>query len=288
MNVVPGASGQIGSTIVNALLRKKKPVRGVVRNPQKANELEKKGIEVAVADLFNLGSLKKAFSDVDTAFVFTPESLDANDVLADAQKILNNYKKAIQASEIKKIVGLSSMGAQYQSGTGNLQMSYMLEHSFEELPVKKLFIRPAYYYSNWMPSFNTVKEQGILPSFFPEDHAIPMVAPGDVAEFIAEKMISEEDQEGVYEVSGPQFYSPKDIANAFGEYLKRKVTVQVLPKPQWEETLQQLGFSESVKENFIQMTEAVISGKTIPEKTHNDYVNLKTGFLNYLRDTAAA
>ena len=242
MHIVLGASGQVGSAIVDALLKRGKSVKGVCRNPQKADNLKSKGIEVEIADFFDLEALKKAFKGGDTVFLLTPENPSSKDILADTESILRNYREAIRFSGIKKVIGLSSIGAQHQFGTGNLQMSYMLEHIFQDLPIKQVFIRPAYYYSNWIASVETAKEQGVLPAFFPTELKIPMVAPTDVAAFIAKTMTDEAEQEKVYELVGPASYSSADVAHIFGDRLNRKVEAQQIPQGQWSETLTQLGY----------------------------------------------
>jgi uncharacterized protein YbjT (DUF2867 family) len=124
-----------------------------VRDEKKAAKLKQQGAEAAIADANDLPALTEAFKDGDTLFVITPEDIHAEDILGDAKKLLDNYRGAIENSPIKRVVGLSSMGAQYSEGTGNLLMSYMLEHNFNDIGVSKTFIRPAYYFSNWMLSW---------------------------------------------------------------------------------------------------------------------------------------
>ncbi len=134
---------------------------------------------------------------------------------------MNNYRKSITSSGIDKIVGLSSIGAQHGNGTGNLLMSHMLENAFTEIAIPQVYVRPAYYYSNWLPYLPVVKEQGILPTFFPVDQKIPMNAPLDVAEFIAAKIINGIEKSSVYELVGPESLSSKDVANTFSHRSKR-------------------------------------------------------------------
>jgi hypothetical protein len=85
---------------------------------------------VAVADAYNLQALTKATQGGSNLFAITPETLKNDDVIGDTKKILANYHKAVKASGIKKVVGLSSMGAHLGKGSGNLYMSYLLERAF--------------------------------------------------------------------------------------------------------------------------------------------------------------
>ncbi len=61
MNIILGATGQIGSMLVDYLLNKGQPIRAVVRDSFKAQELKNKGVEVSIADYFDVETLKKPF-----------------------------------------------------------------------------------------------------------------------------------------------------------------------------------------------------------------------------------
>ncbi|MEN0056069.1 MAG: NmrA family NAD(P)-binding protein [Mucilaginibacter sp.] len=290
MNIILGASGQVGSAIVSNLLQTQQPVKGIVRNEGKGLQLKKQGAHIAVADTFNLSALTESFKNGSTLFVITPETGKGDDILGDAKKSLANIRKALESSPVKKVVGLSSMGAQYDKGTGNLLMSYFLEHAFKGMDIEQTFIRPAYYYSNWMLYLSAIKEKGILPTFYPVDLAIPMISPIDVAEFATEVIEDENNDGNIYELFGPRAYTSTDVATAFSKAIDKKVTAQQVPRSQWGETLKKAGFSDDAIKNFIEMTDLVISGQvhaqgkgTITEKTKTslqDYINQAVKHIN--------
>lgn len=279
MNIILGASGQIGSLIIEELRKHGQPVRGVIRSEEKAKSLS--GVQVVVADFFDLNTLKNAFKGGDTTFLLTPENPESKDIIADTRIILSNYREVLRYSGIKKIIGLSSIGAHIDSGTGNMIMSYMLEHAFENLSIEQAFIRPAYYYSNWLGYIETAREFGILPTFFPVDLKIPMIAPPDVAEFAANLIMEPKTGDKIYEITGPELYSSSEIAHIFGMVLGRKVEAQQIPQENWKSTLLQVGFSDNAAQNLIEMTSAVIDGKTRLEDK-DKVIRLKTGFEKYL------
>lgn len=262
MNIVLGATGQIGFMLVNSLLKKGQPVRAVVRDEAKAHELKKMGIEVFVADYLDKEALTKAFHNGKTVFLLTPENPTAENQLDEVRLVLDNYGEAVKASGISKIVGLSSMGAQHESGTGNLVASYLLEHAFDGLDIEQVFVRPAYYYSNWIGYLELIRTQGTLPTFFPSEMKISMISPSDVAEFLADVMVQETCQERIYEICGPCDYSSLDIAGIFGKVLNKNIALQQIPPDKWEHALEQVGFSADGIKNFMLMTKAVIDGKT--------------------------
>jgi len=166
MNIVLGATGQIGSMLVNKLFQKGQPVRAVVRNEAKALELRKMGIEVIVVDYLDREALIKAFQGGKTVFLLTPEDPKSKNHMGEVRLMIGNYREAVQASGIQKIVGLSSMGAQHESDTGSLFASYLLEQAFSGLNTEQIFVRPAYYYSNWIGYLELVMARAFCQPFF--------------------------------------------------------------------------------------------------------------------------
>lgn len=264
MNIVLGASGRVGSALVKSLVEKGQAVKAVVRNQQKADDFIRMGVDVCVADFLDTNALKTAFKDGETAFLLTPENPAVQDVIYETRRILQSYKEALAVSGIRRIVGLSSGGAQHPSGTGNLEQSYMLEHAFKEMPVEQTFIRPAYYFSNWLGYWDTARDYGVLPTFFPVDFKVQMIAPSDVAAFAAQLMTTDKPYKPFYEI-GEKWYSPAEVASVLGHRLQRKVEAQQILREQWEDTLLQVGFSADAAGNLIKMTEAVLDGRTRSE-----------------------
>ena len=284
MNIILGATGQVGSAIVDFLRKKKVDIRAVIRNAEKASDLKRKGVEVAIADYFDLNALSDAVKDAEMIFVITPETGQSDNVLRDTKKILENYRKAIERSEIKSIVGLSSGGAhfeKYERDTGNLLMSNMLEHEFSSLPINQVFVRPSYFYSNWIMSADMAKESGVLPSFYSTDLKMEMNSPTDVAEFIANKITEGINKSELIELVGPEQYSANDVAAVMTKFFDREVKAQEIPREQWDDTLKGFGFSDDARKNFIKMTELVAEGKAKLEGKNP--VSLKSTLSDYFR-----
>jgi uncharacterized protein YbjT (DUF2867 family) len=225
----------------------------------------------------------KAFIGGTTVFVLTPENPVSTDIIEDTKRIVENYRMAIQASGIKRIVGLSCVGAHIEGNTGNILMSQILEQGFDNLAIEKVFIRPSYYFSNWLGYFETVRQYGALPTFFPEDLKIEMHSPIDLAKFIA-KVMTDKSTSGnrtIFELTGQRKYSSLDVAKTFSKLLDKDVIVQSIAKEQWKETLLSVGFTDNTATNLSEMTQAVIDGKIIPERP-NDMIKLSTTLEKYM------
>src|SRR5690606_25024595 len=256
------------------------PVRAVVRNPDK---LADKTIETRTADLFNANQLTEAFEGGTTVCVMTPENPASTNIIEDTKRIVENYKKAIRATGIKKVVALSCVGAHLDENTGNILLSRMLEQALATLDIERVFIRPSYYFSNWLGYLETVEQYGVLPTFFPEDLKIEMHSPVDLANFITNIMTdTSSNGKEIYELTGPQKYSSIDVANTLSTLLNKNVAVQSIPQGKWKKTLLSVGFTDNAATNLLDMTQAVIDNKTIPEQP-NDAIKLPTTLEAYLK-----
>lgn len=282
MNIIVGASGQVGSMVIKEIINNGLNARAVVRNPEK---ISLKDIEIKKADLFNKEQLTRAFEGGTTAFLLTPENPFSDDVLGDTERIVENYISAIRATGICRVIGLSCVGAHIDSNTGNILMSRILEQGIESLAIERIFIRPSYYFSNWLGYRETIEQYGLLPTFFPADFKLEMHSPADLARFIAQ-VLTRENFPGkniIYELGGPQKYSSLDVAEAFSKIIGKDVNTQTIPPEKWMETFSSIGFSENAAKNFTEMTKAVIDGLTLPEfpdklirlgTTLQEYVNV--------------
>ncbi len=282
MNIILGASGQVGSNIVKELTNKNSPVRAVVRNQ---NFDFDNNVEVRTANFFNQVALTEALERGTTIFILTPENPSSNDIIGETKQIIDNYKQAIRATGIKKIVGLSCVGAHIKDKTGNILMSRMLENGFDDLDIEKIFIRPSYYFSNWLNFLGVAEQQGILPTFFPENLQIDMNSPIDVAKFVAETIITnyQSKKKKIFELVGTKKYSSQDVAVTFSKLLNKNIEAQSIPKEKWKETLLSVGFTENTTANLIDMTQAVIDNIVFPENKKQT-IELSTTLYEYMKE----
>jgi uncharacterized protein YbjT (DUF2867 family) len=112
--------------------------------------------------------------------------------------------------------------------------------------------------SNWADMLDTVRHRGKLPSFFPADVAIPMVAPSDLGDVAANRLLEPADRTDTCYIEGPRRYTPRDVADAFAHALGRHVDVEVIPRHAWEQTFRQLGFSPEAARTYACMTGTVL------------------------------
>lgn len=254
MYVVMGATGHVGAAVADALLAGGEDVTIVTRWPERAGRWRDKGASIATADVEDVASLKAAFRRGRRAFLLNPPADIAGDTDATERRTIANILAALEDSGLEKVVAASTFGARPGRGIGDLTTLWELEDGLRRQPIPAAINRGAYYMSNWTSMLETVAETGTLPSMFPADMRIPMVAPADLGEAAAARLLTPLDDVGVRYVEGPQRYTPQDVARAMSRTLGRDVVLEVVPRDRWEAVYKGWGFSAEAARAYAKMT----------------------------------
>jgi len=253
--VVFGVTGRTGAAAADALLRSGHPVRIVVRDPAKGQPWAERGAEVTLADLTDLTSMTRALSQVQGAYVVSPQHYNREDLFERAGLIADITARAAVAAEVPRLVALSSVGADRESGTGWIRMNRMFEQRLTEAGVSTIFLRAAYFMENWMPMVGQAMRGGTLPTFLaPPQRPLPMVATVDVGSTAATLLQEERTGTCVVTLSGPKDYAPNDVAAIVSATLEKPVDVAVLPEAEWPKALADAHFSKAALAGFTEMT----------------------------------
>ncbi|OGB31727.1 MAG: epimerase [Burkholderiales bacterium RIFCSPLOWO2_12_FULL_61_40] len=253
--VVFGVTGRTGTAAADALLRSGHPVRVVVRDPAKGRPWAERGAELAVADLTDLASMTQALSQAQGAYVVSPQHYNREDLFERADLIASTTARAAVAADVPRLVALSSVGADRESGTGWIGMNRMFEQRLIEAGVPTVFLRAAYFMENWMPMVGQAVRSGTLPTFLaPPQRPLPMVATVDVGSAAAALLQEKRTGSCVATLSGPKDYTPNDVAAIVSATLGKPVDVAVLPEAEWPHALAQAHFSKAALAGFTEMT----------------------------------
>lgn len=262
MHIIVGGTGQVGSATARALLSQGDPVTVVTRDADHASELQRQGARIAVADIRDVTRLRDVFRTGVRAFLLNPPAALSGDTDAEERANSEAILQALDGSGLEKVVLQSTYGAHAGRRCGDLTVLYEFEQRLQAQPVPTAINRGAYFMSNWTGMLGVVRDGGPLPSFFPADLALPMVAPYDLGEAAARRLREPADATGIHHIEGPERYSPQDVAAAFSGALETQVDVAVIPRGMWVETFLQFGFSEAAAQSYACMTGAVVDGKT--------------------------
>tara|TARA_R110002072_G_C7940178_1_gene532428 strand:- start:742 stop:1596 length:855 start_codon:yes stop_codon:yes gene_type:complete len=279
MYVILGGTGQVGSATARALLDDGQEVTIVTRDGSHGKGLKDAGAKVAVADIRDVDKLRKVFQTGKRAFLLNPPADPSGDTDSEERANVAAIVSALDGSGLEKVVAASTYGAFNGERCGDLTVLHEFEQALKRQSIPAAINRAGYYMSNWAGMAEAVRESGTLPSFFPADLSIPMVAPADLGTAAARRLMSGTDDTGIEHVEGPDRYTAKDVAAAFEEMMGRKVAVREVPREALEDTFRGFGFSDEAAASYACMTRRVIDGMTMPsdEPTLGD-----TSLKNYI------
>lgn len=240
MYAITGIIGQVGGALADALLAAGQRVRAVVRDAKKGEAWSAR-CDVAFATMTDANALAQAFEGAEGVFVLLPPQFDPAPGFPEAREMIDAIVAAISRARPRKIVCLSTIGA--QAVEENLLTQHtLLQHALSAQPVPVTFLRPGWFMENSAWDVQSARDEGVVHSFLqPLDRAIPMVATEDIGK-IAVKLLQEEwEGERIVELEGPRRVSPDDIGRAFSAVLGRPVRAQAVPRESWRALFEQQG-----------------------------------------------
>ncbi|KAM0551845.1 hypothetical protein ACHAPJ_008181 [Fusarium lateritium] len=226
------------------------------------------------------------FSGSDAVLACLPPAYDGRDIIAHAQTVSSNIRDAIdKAGGVKRLVLLTSVGAEFAEGVGEIKTNHISEEVLKATNIPEIIIaRCAYFMENWTMSVETLK--GPDPFFFstitPLNFRIAMVAAKDIGQSLATELIREwtpPTKPYIYELHGPQPYSPLDVQQAFSQALGKDVEVKAVEKNELPKFFGQIVAPQIVNE-WVEMTLSFLPGgiaEKDPDKLSGvDVVNGRT------------
>ena len=265
MYVVLGPTGHTGSVVAETLLTQGQSVTVVVRTPEKGAAWKAKGAEVAVASYQDRAAMTKVLARAQGVYLLSPPNYAASAWLEEQRRILDLAAQAVRESGIAHVVFLSSEGAQLPEGTGPILAERDAEARLGAIMKNVTFLRPAYFFENWEPVLGVAKEQGLLPTFIPPDMKIPMISTQDIGRIAAEQLMAGPRGRQVLELSGPESYSPGQVAATLSQLFKLPVTAQLAPLSDVVPTFKSLGFSDEAAALFEDLYRAFTNGSIVYE-----------------------
>ena len=264
--VVLGATGNIGTALVQQLLEQGHRVTAVARPSARLDALVQAGATAAAGDLLDVAFLTQALRGADAAFLMIPPNVTAPDVLAFMAQVGEAVAQAVRESGLKRAVHLSSIGADRPAGTGPVVGLFHQEarlNAIEGLTVAHL--RPAYFMENLLANVGMVQHMGIAGSAMQPDLQFPMVATRDIATKAAELLGADSfENQSIHYLLGPRNYSQQDATAAIGQAIGRPELPYVpFSYEDAKKGMLQAGLSESMASLYDEMTRNMNEGKVM-------------------------
>ena len=216
--LVTGATGTIGRNVVDQLVKRGADVRGLVRNPEKA-ELPA-GVAVARGDLLDVDSVRSALSGVSTLFLLNAV---VPDEFTQALTALNLAREA----GIERLVYLSVIHSDRYVNVPHFAGKFGVERMIEQIDFQTTILRPAYFMNNELMIKDAVTAYGVYPMPI-GSKGLAMIDARDIGEIAAIELIRRETSAMPlplqrFNLVGPDTITGAKAAEIWSEVLGRSI-----------------------------------------------------------------
>ena len=264
MYVITGASGHVGGAAASTLLSQGKLVKVIVHDAAKGEAWKAKGAEVALGDLTDGAFLAKAFTGATAAFIMLPANYADPDFFGWQCRTSDTIAAAVKQSGVPRVVMLSSVGADLESGTGPIKGLHYLEKVLHTSGAELTAIRAGYFQENVANNLGAAKGMGIFPNFTPSaDYPMPMIATKDIGALVVKSLLDPVKGGEVVDLQGPA-YSIRQVAEKLGTALGKPLQIVDIPQDQWIPSLLKAGLPPHVAAVYAEMYGGFASGRIAP------------------------
>lgn len=292
MITVMGATGRTGSRICQTLLEAGIPVRALGRNAERLAPLAAAGAQVAVGEPSDAAFLTEAFQGAEALYTLLAYGPDTEDYRQQQAAQGEAIVQAIRASGVRRVVFLSSVGAEVPAGTGPIISLHDQEHRLHQLPpeVEVLMLRSGALFENLYRALEIVRAFGCYSDAVAPDVPVPMVATQDVADAAARALLSLDWQGRVTrEVLGQRDLSYAEATRLLGAAIGRpELPYVVVPPLELASALREAGYSASVAACYAELGEAISTGRVRAREARSARNTTATPFEDFAQAWAEA
>ena len=251
--LVTGATGNVGSAVLDNLGTTDGNLRALAHDESSARSLQDRGVEAVVGDFLEPETLGLAVEGVSTVLLITPIHPEQ------VTQASNVIKAAKESGNDPRIVRLSVHQASHEAPSRNSRQHAKIEDELRLSGLPYTLLRPTTFMQNTLATARTVASEGRIYQPF-KDGKLGMIDARDIGE-VAAKVLTEEGHESeVYTLAGPAAISFYDIAETLGEILGKEVSYINIPPEKAKEAMLNMGLSEWRADVLIEYAKAHSEG----------------------------
>lgn len=240
MIAITGATGQLGSLVIEELLKTTAPetLVAVVRNPAKASSLAARGVQVREADYGDEAALHAALQGVDKLLLIS--SSEVGQRAAQHRNIIN----AAAGAQVKLIAYTSLLHAD-RSPLGLADEHVATEKMLADSGVPYVLLRNGWYVENYLASLPPALQHGVFIGSAGEGKIA--AAPRADYAAAAARVISANDQAGkVYELAGDNGWTLAELSAEISRQSGKPVVYQNLSEADFTAALLGAGLPQGL------------------------------------------
>jgi uncharacterized protein YbjT (DUF2867 family) len=234
--LITGATGNISSGIIAQLKGSEHRLLALVRNPGKAEELKRQGVELRVGDLEKPWTLDSAFAGADIVWILAPPG-------PRAPEQCSNALWAARRAGAKHVVRLSAFGATHTAPTINSRLHALSDAELVGSGIPFTILKPHYFMQNLLMAAQSVAQQATM-YFALADGKMGLIDSRDISEFAAHVLTTAGHEGKTYTLTGPASVSMHQVAAAIGEAIGKAVKYVPVTAEAQRQSILQVGMDE--------------------------------------------
>ncbi|MFC1286483.1 SDR family oxidoreductase [Bacillus paralicheniformis] len=252
--LVTGATGKLGSKVVKKLLETvpADQLAVSVRNPEKAEALRARGVDVRQGDFDRPETLETAFQGIDRLLIISADG--------DNETRIRQHGNAVAAAERAgvRFIAYTSIANARESKNFLAPTHKATEEAILKTRIQYSFLRNNWYLENEMSSI-----QGVLAGApwvtSAENGKVGWALQQDYADAAAAVLSGEGHENTVYELSG-KLLTQEEIASALGEVLGKEVPVQHVDDATYREIMKNAGVPDFLIPMVVDIQKGIREG----------------------------
>ncbi|MDQ2718267.1 MAG: NAD(P)H-binding protein [Bacteroidota bacterium] len=287
--IVTGSLGHMSKPLTEQLIKEEHAVIVVSSSDERKKEIEVLGAKAAIGSLEDGAFVTETFKGADAVYCMIPPSFAASDQLAYYKKIAKNYKEAIIKNGIKRVIHLSSWGADLSEGTGMILGSHHVEVILDSIANTAVtHLRAGSLMYNLYSFTSMIKNAGMIAANYGGDDKITWVHHNDIAKVAAEELIKTSDTQKVRYVASDE-KTANESAEIIGATIgKPGLQWKLITDEQEKENLLKHGVPEPIADNIVNMFRSIHNGKLVEDYEKNKPELGKTKLQDFAKEFAAA
>ncbi|NUO09659.1 MAG: NmrA family NAD(P)-binding protein [Candidatus Brocadia sp.] len=226
--LVTGSTGTVGSEVVKELRKRNATVRAFVRSEGKGSDLPAE-VEVAVGDLLDPVTVKKALDGVDKLYLLnavTPDELTQGLIAYGLAKMF----------KLKQVVYHSVFEADRFKDVPHFASKLAIESALKQFDIPFTILRPNYFFQNDIRLKESLMGAGIYPIPLGR-RGVSAVDVRDIAEAAAIALTTDGHEGKTYNLVGPRVLSGPDAASIWSGLLQKEISYMGEALDSWEEQM---------------------------------------------------
>jgi uncharacterized protein YbjT (DUF2867 family) len=234
--LVVGASGSLGSKVVDELLGRGKNVRALVRPASDASRLESRGLEIARGDMLDVDSLVAAMNGADavitTAAGYTRGGKNADDIDTVGNA---NLAEAAHRNGIRRFVLTSILTSDRTPDVPHFWHKKLAEDKLEQPGVPFVALRPGAFLDQVASMAGDPVDKGRMVGIGKATVPLTFVHTSDLAAYLAAAVDAEAEAEAEAEageridIGWDRPVSMREVADVMGSRAGKKIKVWAVP-----------------------------------------------------------